>query len=115
ANGTTPALQAVRRLDNQLIHHGLEVTRAPEGGELAVRARAFLEDPVGVFDFLAAPQLVDDVADEPLDELAHEVTGGKLDALAEIDQPTVQAVADRAPLVLLDEVRRVHAQGHVLA
>src|SRR4029077_13053595 len=107
-------LQAVRRLGDQLVHYGLEIAGALVGSELAVRARTLLENLVGVLDFLAAPQLVHDVADEPLDELAHEVARGQLDALAEIEEPPVQAVADGAPFVLLDEVRRVHAEGHVL-
>src|SRR4030095_7629311 len=77
-------------------------------------ASAFLEYPGGVLHFLPASQLVEDVPDEPLQQLADELAGGQLLALAEVDQLAVQPVAHRAPLVLLDQGSGIYPEGEVV-
>ena len=73
------------------------------------------QDAVGVLHLLAAAQFVHHVVDEPLDQLADQVAGRQFLLLAEVDQLAVQTVADRSPLVLLDQVEWVDAEGHVVA
>src|SRR5229473_3381123 len=60
---------------NQLIDHGFQVTGPLIGGQLAVGARAFLQDTIDVLYLLAAAQFVHDVADEPLDQFTNQVAG----------------------------------------
>src|SRR5215467_13044839 len=45
-------------LRNQMTHHGLQVTRLSINSQLPIRARAFLQDGVDVFDGTAASQVV---------------------------------------------------------
>src|SRR5437764_725083 len=97
----------------QLIDHVLQVGRAGEGGELAVGAGALLQDAEGVLDLRPTAQVVDHVADEPLDQLAQQVAGRELLLLAQVQQLAVEPVAHRPPLVLVDQGGRVRPAGEV--
>src|SRR5579859_3607646 len=99
---------------DKLVYDGVEIAGALEGGKLAVGAGAEIEDLEGVGDLRAAAKVVHDVVNEPLDQLADEVASGQLLLLAEVYQLAVQAIADDAPLVLLDEIHRVDTERHVV-
>src|SRR5688500_9599501 len=83
--------------------------------DLPIGARAFLENLERVLDILPASELVDDVADEPFDQLANQLARRQLTLLPEVDQLAVQPITHRTPLVLVDELRRVNAERDVVA
>jgi hypothetical protein len=56
-------------LGDELVDNALETARAGECRELPVGARPVLENAVDVLDLGARAELIDDVVDEPLDEL----------------------------------------------
>jgi hypothetical protein len=66
-NSQDSGLHAFSGFADELVHHVVEVAGLPECGKLTVCAGAFVEDAVGVGDFLAAAQLVQHVIQEPLD------------------------------------------------
>src|SRR6266700_3403548 len=78
---------------DELINDGMEVVGLFVGCELAISTGAFLEDAVGIFDFLAATQFVDHITQKPFDQFADEVTGGHFFLFTKVDQLAVQAVA----------------------
>jgi len=69
--------------------------------ELAVGAGAVPKDLEGVLHFGAAAKIIDDIIDEG-DKLVDEVAGEHFGLPAKVDELAVDAVADGAPLVLLD-------------
>src|SRR5581483_9569972 len=80
-----------------------------------IGARPLIQYSKCVLHFAPAPQLVEDIVDEPEDQLAHELPRRALLFAAEVDELAVDAVSDRPPLVLLDERARIHAKRHVVA
>jgi hypothetical protein len=60
---------ALRRLRDELVHHRLQVAGALERRELAVGARAVLQDAEGVLHLAPAPEFVEHVVHEPLDPI----------------------------------------------
>src|SRR5512140_3960236 len=58
---------------------------------------------------------MDDVVDEPRDELSHEIPCWRLLLASEVDEVAVQSPAHRAPFVLLDQLGVVDAEGDVVA
>src|SRR5688572_29420806 len=80
-------------LHDHLVDHGFQVASAPEDRELTIGARALLEDPEGVFDFLPAAELVENVVDEPLQHLTDELAGWQFPLLSEVDHLAVEPVA----------------------
>src|SRR5579871_786244 len=116
-NGTGHDLRfnSLRRFRYELIDDVFQVAGALEGGELAVGARPLLHNAIGVFYFLAAAKLIDDIADEPFDKFTYQVARWDFRLLAEIDQLAVESVAHGAPLVLFDQVEGVDAEGHIVA
>src|SRR6185312_2827610 len=103
------------RLSDQLVDHVFQVPGALEHRQLAISARAVGENRVRVLDFGARPQIVDDVVDEPTHQLTNEIRGRQLFALAEIYEFSAQAIADGAPLVLLEQRPRIGAEREVVA
>src|SRR5687768_13148546 len=98
------------RFSHERIHDRLEITGLAEHTQLAVGAGAVLQDAVGVLDLAAAAELIDDIGNEPLEQLQDQIAGRTLVLLAEIDQLAVESVTDGAPLVLLQQVGRVDAE-----
>src|SRR5262245_46855592 len=86
-------------LGDDVVNYSLQVAGLLVNRKLPVGARPFLEDLKRVLHFLAAAQVVDHVADEPLDHLADQFAGRELLLLAEVEQLAVQAEAHRPPLV----------------
>src|SRR2546421_6516380 len=100
---------------DELINDSIEVVGLFIGCKLAVSTGAFLEDAVGIFDFLAATKFVDDVTQEPFDQFADQVTGRKLFLFTEIDELAIQTVAHSSPFVLFDKIHGVDTEGHIIA
>src|SRR5262245_52509023 len=71
--GRAPLLDPFRGLPNQLIDHRMEAAGPLERCQLAVGAGPLGQDPVGVLDFSPAPEIVEHVVHEPLDQLADEI------------------------------------------
>src|SRR5262245_50824466 len=101
-------LEAHRRLVDQVVDDGLHVAGLAVDLDLLVRARPLFEDPAHVIQLVLRAEDVRRLADE-VEQLADQLAGRDLLLLAEIDQLTVDAVAHRAPLVLLDELAAVLA------
>src|SRR4029453_12125959 len=74
-----------RRLGDHTIDDALKVVRAVEYRELAVGARAVLENLERILDFPAASQLIYDVVDEPLQHFGDELAGRQLLLLPEVN------------------------------
>src|SRR5690348_15942016 len=55
-------------LRDHRVHHVLEVARLTESSELTVGTGALIENLEGVLHFLPAPQLIEDIVEEPLDQ-----------------------------------------------
>src|SRR4051812_34808183 len=75
------------RLPDHVVHDRLQVAGLFENAHLPVGAVALFQNAEGVFDLLARAQLVEHVAQEPLDQLADEVAGRQLLLLAEVHEP----------------------------
>src|SRR6185503_1275982 len=88
------------RLRNHEIDDGRQVAagRLP-GADLAVGTGAVLEDPPDVVHRVPAPQLIQHIVD-PREVLGEQRALRRLALLAEVDQRAVDAVPQRAPLVL---------------
>src|SRR5881628_1183269 len=81
--------------------------------ELPIGARSLADDRLEVCDLSARPEHVDDVVDE-FEQLDREITHRDLLLLAKVDEARVHPAPHRAPLVLLDETRRVASEADVL-
>src|SRR5690242_8930668 len=103
------------RLFDQLVDHVFQVPGALVRRQLAIGARAVGQNRVRVFYLGARPQVVHHVVDEPTHQLTNEIRRRQLLVLAEIDELAAQAVADGAPLVLLEQRPRVRAKREVVA
>src|SRR5258705_6881982 len=98
---------AVRRLGDDAVHDGAQITGLLVHRELPVGARAAAHDLEGVAHLTPTTELVHNVVHEPLEQLGDQLASGLLPALAEVYQVAVEPEAHRPPLVLLDQGRRV--------
>src|SRR6267142_3406089 len=103
---------AHERLVRDLVDDRVEVAALRVRRDLTVGARALARDRLEIADLAPRSQRIDDVIDE-LQELDRELAHRDLLGLAEVDQLCIHAAAHRAPLVLLDELRRVLAEANV--
>ena len=96
-----------------MVHDRLHVSsRLFVDAQLPVGAGAVDENLFDRRDLLLAAKLGDLLAYK-LEQLAHEVAGGQLGLLAKVDQLAVEPVAGRAPLVLVDQLFGIDAEGYV--
>src|SRR6185369_16574914 len=101
-----------RALLDEVVHHVVEAVRLRVERELPVRARALADDGADALEVVVRVEDVRRLRHE-LEQLADEGPDGDLLLLAEVDELAVEAVADGAPLVLLDERAGVLAEGEV--
>jgi hypothetical protein len=76
---------AFGRLGDDLVNDILDIAGAMIGFELAVRARAFLHNPIRVADFFTAAEFIDDVANKPIEQFVQQFARGQFDFFAEVN------------------------------
>src|SRR5215203_690926 len=91
------------RIFDQHIDDGVKISAGfMENAELIVGRSSPFENRVDVLDLFARIELIDDVVDE-IEQLADEILDRDFLLLAEVEQLSVEPVANRAPFVFLDE------------
>src|SRR5438552_4894621 len=103
---------ASARFGNQVPHHRFQIARFLIDAQLPVRTGAFAHDRVYVLDRTAAAQVIDDVIHQ-FQQFGNQLAHGHFGFLAKVDQLSFDAVARRAPLVLLDERAPVEPPAHI--
>src|SRR5215469_10269315 len=89
-------------LRNQMAHDRFRVSCFAIDAELAVRAGAFLQDGVDVFDGAAASQVIHYVVHQ-LQQFRNQLPHVHFRFFSEVNQLAIDAVARRAPFIFLDE------------